>query len=178
MAYGLPHAALAQTPAQPPAASNDTLPQVQVTGSRISRAQAEGPAAVTVLKSEDITRLGFKNVGDALASLTENTGFTQGEDFGNTFTPAANAISLRGLGPNHTLTLVNGRRVADYPTAYEGSVNVVNTASIPAALIDRIEVLNGGASAIYGSDAIAGVIKIILKKQVDSTQLNLKLGGT
>ncbi|WP_163585831.1 Plug domain-containing protein, partial [Klebsiella michiganensis] len=74
------------------------------------------PAAVTVLKSEDITRLGFKSVGDALASLTENTGFTQGEDFGNTFTPAANAISLRGLGPNHTLTLVNGRRVADYPT--------------------------------------------------------------
>lgn len=76
-----------------------SLPQVQVTGSRISRAQAEGPAAVTVLKSEDITRLGFKSVGDALASLTENTGFTQGEDFGNTFTPAANAISLRGLGP-------------------------------------------------------------------------------
>ncbi|WIW00098.1 TonB-dependent receptor plug domain-containing protein [Kinneretia aquatilis] len=179
LAYGLPHAAaLAQTPAQPPATSTDTLPQVQVTGSRISRAQAEGPAAVTVLKSEDITRLGFKNVGDALASLTENTGFTQGEDFGNTFTPAANAISLRGLGPNHTLTLVNGRRVADYPTAYEGSVNFVNTANIPAALIDRIEVLNGGASAIYGSDAIAGVINIILKKQVDSTQLNLKLGGT
>lgn len=155
-----------------------SLPQVQVTGSRISRAQAEGPAAVTVLKSEDITRLGFKSVGDALASLTENTGFTQGEDFGNTFTPAANAISLRGLGPNHTLTLVNGRRVADYPTAYDGSVNFVNTANIPAALIDRIEVLSGGASAIYGSDAIAGVVNIILKKHVDGTQLNLKLGGT
>ncbi|NNC22527.1 TonB-dependent receptor plug domain-containing protein, partial [Corallococcus exiguus] len=101
-----------------------------------------------------------------------------GEDFGNTFTPAANAISLRGLGPNHTLTLVNGRRVADYPTAYDGSVNFVNTANIPAALIDRIEVLSGGASAIYGSDAIAGVVNIILKKHVDGTQLNLKLGGT
>src|SRR5690349_19513481 len=105
-----------------PAAAQDavTTPAVQVTGSRLLRAQ--------------------------------------GEDFGNTFTPAANAISLRGLGPNHTLTLVNGRRVADYPTAYDGEVNFVNLANIPSVLIERIEILDGGASAIYGSDAIAGVV--------------------
>lgn len=154
------------------------LPQVQVTGSRITRAQSEGPISITVLKSEDIDRMGFKSVGDALNALTENTGFTQGEDFGNTFTPAANAISLRGLGPNHTLTLINGRRIADYPSAYEGSVNFTNTANIPSALIDRIEILNGGASAIYGSDAIAGVVNVILKKHVDGVTLNLKAGGT
>src|SRR6186713_114004 len=83
-----------------------TTPGVQVTGSRLLRAQAEGPSPVTVIKGDDIERLGYKNVFDALSGLTQNTGFTQGEDFGNTFTPAANAISLRGLGPNHTLTLI------------------------------------------------------------------------
>ncbi|WP_245643299.1 TonB-dependent receptor plug domain-containing protein [Roseateles chitosanitabidus] len=154
------------------------LPSVVVTGSRISRVSSEGPSPVTVIKAEDIDRLGYKNVSDALSSLTENTGFTQGEDFGNTFTPAANAISLRGLGPNHTLVLVNGRRVADYPTAYEGSVNFVNIANIPSALIDRIEVLSGGASSVYGSDAIAGVVNIVLKKHVDEISVNLRVGGT
>jgi iron complex outermembrane receptor protein len=179
-AYG-PTIAQAQTQTTAAAANTSdpqALPQVQVTGSRISRALAEGPSSMTVLKSEDISRLGFKSVGDALNALTENTGFTQGEDFGNTFTPAANAISLRGLGPNHTLTLINGRRIADYPSAYEGSVNFTNTANIPSALIDRIEVLNGGASAIYGSDAIAGVVNIILKKQAQGVTVNLKAGDT
>jgi iron complex outermembrane receptor protein len=155
-----------------------TTPGVQITGSRLLRAQAEGPSPVTVIKGDDIERLGYKNVFDALSGLTQNTGFTQGEDFGNTFTPAANAISLRSLGPNHTLTLINGRRVADYPTAYDGSVNFVNLANIPSALIDRIEILDGGASAIYGSDAIAGVVNIILKKQLDGVHLNLKAGTT
>ncbi|MCV2361289.1 TonB-dependent receptor [Paucibacter sp. TC2R-5] len=173
-----PHFAHAQSTAPATTVDPQSLPQVQVTGSRISRALSEGPSSMTVLKSEDISRLGFKSVGDALNALTENTGFTQGEDFGNTFTPAANAISLRGLGPNHTLTLINGRRIADYPSAYDGAVNFTNTANIPSALIDRIEILNGGASAIYGSDAIAGVVNIILKKQAQGVTLNLKAGGT
>lgn len=164
--------AASQTSTQAP------LPSVVVTGSRISRIGSEGPSPVTILNGEDIDRLGYKNVSDALTGLTENTGFTQGEDFGNTFTPAANAISLRGLGPNHTLVLVNGRRVADYPSPYNGSVNFVNIANIPSALIDRIEVLNGGASAVYGSDAIAGVVNIVLKQQVDGVTVNLRGGGT
>ncbi len=165
-------------PALQAATDIQTVPTVQITGSRILRAKAEGANPVTVLRAEDLSRHGYKNVFDALQSLTQNTGFTQGEDYGNTFTPAANAISLRGLGPNHTLTLVNGRRLADYPTAYGGSVNFVNLANIPSALIDRVEVLSGGASAVYGSDAIAGVVNIILKKQTDGLRLNLKAGAT
>ena len=163
-----------------PASAQDTqaLQGVQVTGSRLLRVQSEGPTPVTVIRGADVERLGYKNVFDALSGLTENTGFTQGEDYGNTFTPAANAISLRGLGPNHTLTLINGRRLADYPTAYDGQVNFVNLSNIPTALVDRIEILNGGASAVYGSDAIAGVVNIILKRQVDGVQLNVKAGGT
>ncbi|QPF75141.1 TonB-dependent receptor [Roseateles sp. DAIF2] len=155
-----------------------SVPTVQVTGSRILRAKAEGANPVTVIRADDLSRQGYKNVFDALQALTQNTGFTQGADYGNTFTPAANAISLRGLGPNHTLTLINGRRIADYPTAYSGSVNFVDLANVPSALIDRIEILSGGASAVYGSDAIAGVVNIILKKSTDGLRLNLKAGAT
>ncbi|MDR3042244.1 MAG: TonB-dependent receptor plug domain-containing protein, partial [Acinetobacter pittii] len=159
-------------------AKTDKVVRVAVTGSRISKAQKDGPTSVTVITAADIEKQGFSNAFDALNNLTQNTGFVQGADYGNTFTPAANAISLRGLGPNHTLTLINGHRVADYPVPYDGSVNFVNLANIPTAIIDRIEILNGGASAIYGSDAIAGVVNIILKKKTDGTQFNIKAGGT
>lgn len=152
--------------------------QIVVTGSRIARAAKEGPTSVTVITSKDLEDQGFRNVYDALNQQTQNTGFTQGADFGNTFTPAANAVSLRGLGPNHTLVLINGRRVADYPVAYDGSVNFVNLANIPAALVDRIEILNAGASAIYGSDAIAGVVNVILKRNAQGVDVDLQVGTT
>lgn len=154
------------------------LETVTVTGSRIPRVDLEGPSPVVTLSAQDIQARGFRSVYDALNSLTQNTGMTQGEDFGNTFTPAANTINLRGLGPNHTLVLVNGRRVADYPVAYDGSVNFVNLSNIPAVMIERIEVLSGGASSVYGSDAIAGVVNIILKKKAQGVDVDLRSGGT
>ncbi|ATE72252.1 TonB-dependent receptor plug domain-containing protein [Lysobacter capsici] len=154
------------------------LDQVVVTGSRIPRATLEGPSPVTVITKQDIDAQGYRSAFDAISALTQNTGSVQGEDYGNTFTPAANTINLRGFGPNHTLVLVNGRRLADYPLAYEGSVNVVNLANIPSALIKRIEVLAGGASAVYGSDAVAGVVNIILQDKFDGTDINLRVGGT
>ncbi|MBB5605773.1 MULTISPECIES: TonB-dependent siderophore receptor [unclassified Janthinobacterium] len=172
-----------QVHAQTPSSSADntaaaTPPAVVVTGSRIPRASLEGPSSVTILTGEEITRQGYKNVFDALSNQVQNSGFTQGEDFGNTFTPSANTISLRGLGPNHTLILLNGRRLADFPVAYEGTVNFTNLANIPSSIVDRIEILNGGASAIYGSDAIAGVVNVILKKQTEGIDINVKAGGT
>ena len=170
--------ALAQTPQSPAADTAANPPAVVVTGSRIARASLEGPSAVTVITGEDITKQGFRNVFDALSNQVQNSGFTQGADFGNTFTPSANAVSLRGLGPNHTLILLNGRRLADFPTAYDGSVNFTNLANIPSSVVDRIEILSGGASAIYGSDAVAGVVNIILKKQADGFDINVKAGGT
>lgn len=180
VAFFYPLQAHAETgPVTPrPEGASDKVVRVAVTGSRISKAQKDGPTSVTVITAADIEKHGYSNAFDALNNLTQNTGFVQGADYGNTFTPAANAISLRGLGPNHTLTLINGHRVADYPVPYDGSVNFVNLANIPTAIIDRIEILNGGASAIYGSDAIAGVVNIILKKKTDGTQFNIKAGGT
>jgi iron complex outermembrane receptor protein len=171
--------------AQAQTVANDTstdqqsasLQEVVVTGSRIANSVSKFHPAVTVITGEQLEDRGFTNAFDALNNLPQNTGFTQGADFGNTFTPAASTISLRGLGPNHTLILINGQRVADYPIPYNGAVNFVNLANIPSAAIDRIEVLNGGASAIYGSDAVAGVVNIILKDHAQGIDVDVK-GGT
>ncbi len=160
------------------AGAQATPPSVVVTGSRIPRASLEGPSAVVVITGEEITKQGYKNLFDALNNQAQNSGFTTGADFGNTHTPSANTISLRGLGPNHTLILLNGRRLADFPTAYEGAVNFTNLANIPSSIVERVEILSGGASAVYGSDAIAGVVNIILKKQADGVDVNLKAGTT
>lgn len=154
------------------------LEQVVVTGSRIPRSELEGPSPVTVISASDIDARGYRNAYDAISQATQNTGITTGQDFGSTFTPAGNFVSLRGLGPNHTLILVNGHRLADYPVAYDGSVNAVNLANIPSESIERIEITDAGASAIYGSDAIAGVINIILKQRYDGTDINVRAGGT
>ena len=177
--FAVPLLAHAQSaPVVSEAAAAAAPASVVVTGSRIPRAGLEGPSAVTVITAQDIEREGYKNVFDALSNQTQNSGFTQGADFGNTFTPSANTVSLRGLGPNHTLILLNGRRLADFPTAYDGAVNFTNLANIPSSIVERIEILSGGASAIYGSDAIAGVINIILKKKADGVDVNVRAGGT
>jgi outer membrane receptor protein involved in Fe transport len=81
------------------------------------------------------------------------------------------------MGPNRSLLLVNGRRVADYPLPYGGETNFSNYGNIPAAAVERIEVLTGGASAIYGSDAIAGVVNVILKTNYDGDEVRVR-GGT
>lgn len=163
--------------AQNVALPDQNLGKITVTGSRIPRAQTEGPSPVTVITGDEMNARGYRNVYDALATQTQNTGMSQGEDYGNTWQPAANALNLRGLGPNHTLVLVNGRRIADYPNAYNGNVGFTNIANIPSAIIDRIEILSSGASAIYGSDAIAGVVNIILKDKAQGVDVNLR-GGT
>lgn len=143
------------------------LDTIVVTGSRIRRAEIEGPAPVTVITSEQLQREGFSTVYEALNTLTQASGSTQNELFQNGFTPNASVINLRGLGPGRTLVLINGRRAADYPLPYNGQSNFVNFGNIPSAAVERIEVLAGGASAIYGSDAVAGVVNVILKKNYE-----------
>lgn len=150
------------------------LDKVTVTGSRIKRVEIEGPSPVTVISSEQIEREGFNTVYDALNTLTQAGGSTQNEIFQGGFTPNASVINLRGLGPGRTLLLINGRRAADYPLPYNGQSNFANFGNIPAAAVDRIELLAGGASAIYGSDAVAGVINVILKTNYDGDVLKIR----
>ncbi|MGS1077058.1 TonB-dependent receptor domain-containing protein [Pseudoxanthomonas beigongshangi] len=156
------------------------LENVQVTGSRIPRAQIEGPAPITVVTAEQIQAAGFTSVPDVLRSLSQNSGSVQGQQ--NTTsaqsTPGAQAVDLRGLGPNHTLVLINGRRIADFPLPLNGRSNFTDVGNIPLGMIDRIEVLTGSASAVYGSDAMAGVINFILKKSTDGTTIDYRYGDT
>jgi len=170
--------AIAQTtPASPDEA--DAVEALVVTGSRIPRIATEGPAPVTVITSESIKAAGFNSVPDVLRSLTQNGGETQTQQSssGADWTPGAQQVDLRGLGSNHTLVLVNGRRIADFPLPFNGKSAFTDTSSIPLGMIDRIEVLSGSASAVYGSDAISGVVNFNLKKKVDGTTVDATFGG-
>ncbi|AVP98763.1 TonB-dependent receptor [Ahniella affigens] len=160
--------------------SESELATIEVTGSRIPRAQIEGPAPITTIDSEEIKASGFTSVPDVLRSLTQNGGATQSQqDFGaGDFSPGAQQVDLRGLGPNHTLVLVNGRRIADFPLPFNGRSNFTDISNIPIGMIDRVEVLTGSASAVYGSDAISGVVNFILKKEVEGTFLDVRYGTT
>ncbi len=155
------------------------LDRVSVVGSRIKRADVEGPAPVTVITRADIDREGFQSVGDMLQTLSQNTtsSFT-GDQAVSGFTPNAQVVNLRNLGPGYTLTLINGRRPAQYPQPYNRDNNVVNISAIPSSIVERIEVLTGGASAIYGSDAVAGVVNIVTRQNFEGNFAKLTTGTT
>ena len=171
-----------QAPAAPEEAppAVQELETVQVTGSRIPRAQLEGPAPITLITAEQIQAAGLTSVPDLLRSLAQNSGSVYGQQ--NTTnaqsTPGAQAVDLRGLGPNHTLVLINGRRIADFPLPLNSRSNFTDIGNIPLGMIDRVEVLTGSASAVYGSDAMAGVINFILKKSTDGTTIDYRFGDT
>jgi iron complex outermembrane receptor protein len=158
-------------------AQGSGIETVIVTGSRIPRLAAQGPAPVTTITAEDIRNSGYATVADVMSGLTQNLGALDNNQDTNGFSPGAQAVDLRGLGPNHTLVLINGRRIADYPQSYQGNSNFTDISNIPTSLIDHIEILSGSASAIYGSDAIAGVINFILIKKADETTVDFRVGA-
>ncbi|WMS86129.1 TonB-dependent receptor plug domain-containing protein [Pleionea litopenaei] len=150
--------------------------KITVTGSRIKRSEVEGASPVIVISREDMAAKGHVTVFDALRNLPQNNGFQFEGPESQLFTPDVQTLNLRGFGVGNTLVLVNGRRVANYPAAYQSNASVFNYGSIPAAAIERLEVLTTGASAIYGSDAVAGVVNIILRNDVDETTLTAIYG--
>jgi iron complex outermembrane receptor protein len=154
------------------------LDRIEVTGSRLKRVDIEGPSPITTIDAAQIEREGFTTVYEVLNTLTQSTGTIQTEQDSGTFTQNANVLDLRGIGPGRSLILINGRRATDYPLPYNGQSNIVNLGAIPSAAVERIELLAGGASAIYGSDAVAGVVNIILKREFEGLVGSLRLGGT
>lgn len=146
------------------------LQRVEVTGSRIKRVDAETSQPVFVLTKQAIAEQGLTSIGDVIQNLSAN-----GSALNTTFNNGGNGetrVSLRNLGSNRTLVLVNGRRWVG-GTGLGGAVDL-NT--IPTAAVERIEVLKDGASTLYGSDAIAGVINIVLKKSYEGAELNAYYG--
>lgn len=154
-----------------------TLDTVQVTGSHIKRLQISGVGPVTVVDAETIERSGATSVETLLQRLPASAGFAGSQTnaywaengYGTT------QVNLRGLGINRTLVLLNGRRMVNGGTGANSSVDL-NV--IPVALIERIEVLKDGASAIYGADAVAGVVNIITKKGFDGAEASVRYGQT
>jgi outer membrane receptor protein involved in Fe transport len=153
-----------------------TLQKVVVTGSRIARAEVEGPTPVITISGEQIKAEGFTTVYEVMDSLTQVGRPETPPSWGST-SVNARQLNLRNLGPGRSLLLVDGHRVADYPMAAGGRQNFQNYNNIPSGMIDRIEIVGAGASSIYGSDAIAGVVNIILKKRYEGDDVQFSLGG-
>jgi iron complex outermembrane recepter protein len=163
------------------AQGSQDLETVYVTGSRIARASDfENPSPVVSFNQEELARSGYTN----LQQLLEKQPFVGSGTFstrGNNQDSSANGasgISLRGLGADATLVLVNGRRVAISSFAESITTNFVDINTIPVAAIERLEVLKDGASAVYGADAVAGVINVILRKDFEGFEVAAGYGGT
>ncbi len=180
----IPYAASAQdtstgaqdtsTAAQAPATEETEDGDVIVTGSRIARSTFNSPSPITVLTRNDATVAGFNSTTELLQSTAVTAGARQ---IDNSFTgfitdggPGANTLSLRSLGAARTLILLNGRRLA--PSGTSGSVVSADLNVLPNAIVERIEILKDGASSVYGSDAIAGVVNIITDKKTRGLTLD------
>jgi outer membrane receptor protein involved in Fe transport len=167
-----PSVAWAQTDAQdtatPAASQSDEGESIVVVGSRIRRNKFNGADPVQVITRDEATQAGFNSTAEILQSNAITGGTDQINDTYGGFVvaggPGVNTVSLRGLGTTRTLVLLDGRRVA--PAGSRGSVGSADLNVLPNALIDRVEVLNTGASSIYGSDAVAGVINIVTKTRM------------
>ncbi|HLL59614.1 MAG TPA: TonB-dependent receptor plug domain-containing protein, partial [Allosphingosinicella sp.] len=141
---------------------------IVVTGSRIRRDTFSTLEPITVITSQEITQSGFNSATDALQSTGVTAGAGQINNFFGGFVTAggtgANTLGLRGLGPARTLILLNGRRIA--PAGTRGNVLAADLNVLPTAIVERIEILKAGASSVYGSDAVAGVVNIITDEKL------------
>lgn len=154
------------------------LDRFEVTGSRIKRLDAEGPAPVQAFTAQDIASRGFTNLADFVQSLPFNSGGAASVIQTASFTRGANTINPRALGHGRFLVLVNGRRAVSYALSDSTNRSVFDFNSIPIEAVDSIEYLKDGASAIYGSDAVTGVMNIKLKKTYSGLSTSMLYGST
>ncbi|WP_295167450.1 TonB-dependent receptor [uncultured Brevundimonas sp.] len=169
-----------QHAAQPQLSETTTLEEVVVTGSLL-RGPGETPSPVTVIRRDDLDRTGRSTVADALAALPQNyagsgtpTAALVGSDPMQSNPGLATGVNLRGLGPDSTLVLVNGRRMA----GAGGRGDFADVSAVPTAAVERVDVLLDGASALYGADAVGGVVNIILRRDFDGQESRLRLGAS
>jgi len=154
-----------------PASEGPELQEIVVTGSMIKRTEKESAEAITILKADTLKEQGITNVEQILNTLTSNNPSTNIAQSTGTFTGGGSYANLRGLGEERTLVLLDGQRLA--PNAFDG--HAVDISGIPFSAIDSVQVLREGASALYGSDAIAGVINFITKKNYQGFQIETNL---
>ncbi|MBS0374416.1 MAG: TonB-dependent receptor [Proteobacteria bacterium] len=172
--------ALAQQAPAETSAAGAALEEVVVTGSRISLPNTTSTSPIQIVTAKDIQTSGRLDISDVMLQLPQNFN-NSFSDFNNrtsglTTAGGLSTADLRGLGPQRTLVLVNGRRLgaADPNTANPNPAADLD--QIPTALVERIDVVTGGASSVYGSDAIAGVVNFILKKNFEGVQVDAQAG--
>src|SRR5712664_2825863 len=166
---------------QAPATSAEPLQEIIVTGSRIAAPNEVSSSPIAVLSSKYIETSGKTDISDLILQLPQIFNNSLGQDLGNTTSGLTTAggiatADLRGLGPNRTLVLVDGRRLGQGSPYTAIQSPAPDLDQIPAGLVDRVEVVTGGASAAYGSDAIAGVVNFIMKKNFEGFQVDGQLG--
>jgi len=149
--------------------------EIIVTGSRIARETYDTAAPTVAVTSDDLLESGDSELSETLADLPQLSSTTNDATVtGNTQNSGLSSIQLRGLGDNRTLVLVDGRRTV----SNSGITNLVSLSTIPSDFIDRVEIITGGTSSIYGSDAVAGVVNIITKKNERGLMLRARTGLT
>lgn len=158
--------------------SNQQLGTITVTGSALPRTDTETPSPVIVIDAVAIQRSGLTTVADVVRSISADNSGTIPTAFTAGFAAGSSGVALRGLTVNSTLVLIDGRRVASYALADDGQRSFVDLNTIPLGAVDRIEVLKDGASSLYGADAIAGVVNIILKHDFQGLEANAEIGNT
>lgn len=173
-AAAVPSAGLSQQPPQP--AAQGAIEEIVVTGSYIRReSQFDSPSPLTTIGSEDIAALGVNEISDIIERMTINTGSQNNPDaFTQNASTGTTNINLRGLGVNSTLVMLNSRRQVHSATATNRGHNFVDTSALPPMIaMDRIETLRDGATALYGSDAVAGVVNFITRSDFEGLELQL-----
>lgn len=174
-----PFIAHAAAPATDPAPAADTSARLPSAGSRLGTEDSKASRPLSVVTRADIERDGFRTFGDLLQTLVQNTTASLAGDLAVAgFTPDAQVANLRNLGPGYTLVLIDGRRPPKYPQPYDRDYNVTNLEAIPTSIIERVEVLAAGASAIHGPDAVAGVINIVTRRRLDGHEARAMFGAT
>lgn len=152
------------------------LEAVTVTGSLIPQTQVETATPVITITANDLKAKGFATVAEALQQSSFATGAVQGANFSGGFTQTAQTLSIFGLPVGFVKYLIDGRPMGDFPALYNGSDAFNNLSGIPVEMVDHIDILPGGQSSLYGSDAIAGVINIVLKKKLDAPVIDVRYG--
>ena len=160
----------------PDTANAKKLQAVTVTGSLIPQTQIETATPTVTITADQLKARGFATVAQALQQSSNAVGSVTGPEAVGTFTQGAQTLSLFGLSPGYVKYLIDGRPMGNFPALYNGSDVFNNLSSIPVEMVDHIDILPGGQSSLYGSDAIAGVINIVLKKKIDAPVLDVRYG--
>jgi iron complex outermembrane receptor protein len=165
LCWGPPGIEVLATPEGPdgPIEAPESIATVEVTGTRLKRTDIRTSSPVEVISSREIAASGKRTLSDLVRSITADNNGSIGIGNVSGFAQGSSGVALRGLAVSATLVLINGRRMASYGLADDGQRTFVNLSSIPLQIVDRVEILKDGGSAIYGSDAIAGVVNIILR---------------